>query len=679
MWCFSFLLFHIFVIEVLPKQLQYQISAGEVIERPASVLKELVENSLDAGATRVEVALWGGGMERLVIVDNGSGMDEQDAERCFERYATSKLRSVEDLFKIQTLGFRGEALASIAAVSEVVLETRTADAEVGTRLRLVGGEVEEKTVVAMQPGTSITVSRLFFNTPARKKFLKNPQTETRHCAEVVHDQALIHPELSFQLRSESREYYDLPMKQLWAERISQVLGSSWQQSELLPVDFVAGAYKLSGFVGKPQAARAGRQHQHLFVNQRRVEDYLFGYRIKEAMGTLVAKKLHPMYVLNLDLPPGELDVNVHPRKAEIKFLEPKNVYEVVEQATVHSLQQARLLPGGSVVLPPSSQNDSELDRFLWGGATTNFDSTSHSKPDPVEALVSGRLSGGEAIREEILQRVEQQIFQGGVPTESDGEIYSRSKDGGDIFSEPEASYGLSEFSSGSSSANQAQQALSSDQRWQQTKWEKPENQAEQLSLLQSERFTPLIQLYASYILAEGPKGLVLVDQHAAQERVMFERFSQKFAEKGLGVDQHQDLLLPEHLELTWKEKDVMDQLLPLLSQWGFELEPFGEREYVLRSIPSFFAGANSRGMIEGLIDQLMGQKKLKHLDEALEKKLILKACKISVKANEALDVQQMQRILDDLLACEVPYTCPHGRPTIIDFSREMLEKLFHRR
>lgn len=638
-------------IELLPENIQHQIAAGEVIERPASIVKELVENSIDAGSSKIEVRLWSGGIERMEIRDNGVGMSRQDAEKCFERYATSKLSSAEQLFSIETLGFRGEALASIAAVSEVVLQTKTVEDEVGTQVRVVGGKIEDVAPVASSKGTSIVVSRLFYNTPARKKYLHSGQTENRHSVQVVNDQALILPQIGFSLYSEHKTYYELPAGQDWVVRLGQVLGKNWSVDNLMSIDRVHGLYHIHGFLGKPSVARSSRSHQHLFVNGRRVDDYRIGYRIKNAMSTLIEKKAQPIFVLNIILPPEMVDVNVHPRKAEVKFVNPNDVYEAVENVVKEVLQKTNFLPQVQV-MPKGIVGSNDLDSFLWG-----------------DVVVDSSVGQEDSQKDDVyLKQVEQELFGHGG--------WDKDQSSGWKMSQSPSAYNDSSSVSKNKFAFQEGSEVSS--KWQSTTWnELPKKDIDQMSFSLDRRLKPLVQIYASYIVAQSAEGVVLVDQHAAQERVMYERLM-NMAALDSNRDQ-QELLLPEHIEVGWQEVELVEKLQSLLEGWLIDIESFGPREFVVRKVPVFLAGRSIKPILEGLVDQLSQYGKVKEIDPELEKKLVMRACKMSLKAGESLDRQRMQVILDQLLACETPYTCPHGRPTMVELSLSFLEKMFHRK
>lgn len=590
------------IIKTLPPALQHKIAAGEVIERPASILKELIENSIDAGAKHIGIELWGGGIDRLVVSDDGSGMNAEDAGVAFERYTTSKLFEEAELFKIGTLGFRGEALSSIAAVCRVELITKQAEDSVATQMIVEGGQCLESGHVAASDGTTITVSKLFFNTPVRRKYLKSVTTENHHCLQVVEDQALIHSEIGFVLTSNGKRLYDLPPAE-WATRVAQVIGAEVSEG-VLPLNHPALPYHITGFIGLPGKAKASRKHQYLYVNGRRMNDYLISYRAKDAYSTLLDKQQHPLLVLNIQMPPELVDVNVHPRKAEVKFQDSGVVYKSIQEAVVLTLQKNDLVPRPRLEVAES-----------FGG----FDSARPGeRPLP---------TFGEADQTRWAMREERPRYGMGS---------------------------VSPFPKGD-----------------QGEFPTPLQQRGEMAM------TPVAQLYATYLLAERGGESYLIDQHAAQERTMYERLMARHA--GRGVRAVQALLVPLDVEFSALESSVLEPALPFLHTLGIEMGPFGENTFVIRAVPVELAQANMRGLLQAVIDQLREEKAPKAIDEQIEKRLIMRACKISIKANERLDQAQQQKVIDDLLACETPYTCPHGRPTMIKLEERELERLFGRR
>jgi len=598
-------------IHRLPTTLQHKIAAGEVVERPASVVKELVENAVDAGARQIDVTLINGGIDKIVVADDGCGMQREDLMLALERYATSKIQEEADLFRIGTLGFRGEALSSIAAVSafEIVTKARNDDATAaieGSRLSIEGGVDPEITPIGAAPGTVMTVSRLFFNTPVRRKYLKTVNTENQHSISVVADQALVHKDIGFRLISNGKTVLNAPAVIRWFDRVVAVLGKEWATG-LLPVDFEMAPWRVTGFVGRPEQARSSRRNQYLYVNQRRIEDPVLGYRVKDAFGRLLDPASHPVFVLNIDAPPDRVDVNVHPRKAQVKFQNPRDIYTLVNNAVEMALAAHDLVPR---VQAPH----------------TNF-----TKKTTL-ALGENDFSRWEK-REEQQHSTQRHYPSLPQAAEPRAEHYGE-----------DAVFG---------------------------------NNFPQSALPVAAKLTPLAQLYASYILAEREGEHFLIDQHAAQERAMYERFLKFYQTKT--VPQTQPLLMPETVELSASETAALDPALPFLNDLGIDITLFGGQEFRIRSVPVELAGANLAKLIRGVVDELLLEKSPHTISQKIEEKLIMRACKISIKAGERLSLEQMQIVLDDLLACDRPYTCPHGRPTIIKLEKETLEKWFGRR
>ncbi len=616
-------------IHILPKILQHKIAAGEVIERPASIVKELVENSLDAGASFVKVELVGGGLDRIVVTDDGCGIGRDDVKLAFERYATSKITEEQDLFHIGTFGFRGEALASIAAVSAVTLETKTEEETVGTRLVMVGGNQEELGDAASPKGTQIVVSKLFFNTPVRRKYLKTVLTENNHCIQAVEDQALSHPGVAFEMVSNTKVLFRSAGTESWASRVRDILGQEWVDS-VLPVDYTFGPYQMRGFLGRPEAAREHRRHQYLYVNGRRVNDYLSVYHVKHAYSTLLEKHLNPIFLLDLTMPTESVDINVHPRKAEVKFQQSKEIYQLVEDGVALTLQQNNLVPRAKI-------------GEEQGAGSLEFGAGS---------LERGNAAGGAGY--ESGPPVTQ-----GIASQQAGMDYTNQSFGQrGIGAMPLVRQGYEGMNAG-----------------QDMPWQAPTQTTVPLPM--GNEMQAMLQLYATFIVADKAGEIYLIDQHAAQERVMYERLMARYEHKGSAGNQ--PLLLPQHIELEAQEMAVVSESFDFLQTLGIEAEEFGEREIVVRSVPLELAKADMSALIKEFVSALIEERHGKQIDAKIAERIIMRSCKVSIKANERLEIGRMQKIVDALLVCEQPYTCPHGRPTMVKLTREELEKIFKRR
>ncbi len=579
-------------IKVLPEEIAARIAAGEVIERPASVVKELVENAIDAGATEIKVESREGGRRLIRVIDNGSGIPADEVELAFQRHATSKLSSVEDLEYIRTLGFRGEALPSIAAVAHVTMVTRWRDEAVGTLIRLEGGQVVGRERRGMAPGTVVTVEHLFYNTPARLKFLKAVATEAGHIYALVTRYAMAYPELRFSLVNDGR----LIFQSLGTGNVREVLARVYgleTARELLAVESgeaegTGGRWEvgLNGFVSPPSVHRGSRRDISLFVNRRWIHDRSLNYAVTEAYRTLLPVGRFPLVVLFLTMDPAAVDVNVHPAKAEVRFREAGAVFAAVQRAVRRTL----------------------LDRA----------------PVPVighRARAGGPVWPGRQWRERQ-RRLPGQV---GLEVQRTGDVEVRRQE--------EAPAG------------------------------------ERLPMLRV-----VGQVAQAYIVAEGPQGLYLIDQHAAHERVLYEQLQ---AARAGRKNISQQLLEPQTVELSPEQAGVLEEHLPLLRELGFALEHFGGNTYLLRAVPAILKGTDPAGALVAVVEEMVaGNVPLGAEGEA---RLIASVCKQgAVKAGQTLSMAEMQALVQQLEAASAPRTCPHGRPTMIHLSADFLAREFGR-
>lgn len=585
-------------IRVLDDGLINRIAAGEVVERPASVLKELVENSLDAGATSLEVELRGGGRTSIRVRDDGRGMDRDDALLALERHATSKLREARDLDAIATLGFRGEALASIAAVSRFTLETAPGDGE-GTRVRVRGGRILDVATVGLPRGTTVEVAGLFFNTPARRKFLRAENTEYGHCLRWLTRYALAHPERRFRLRHGERVALDLPPAPDYARRVGQVAGSTAMEA-LLPVEGREGDVRVHGFAGRPVATSTRTEGQHLFVNGRAVTDRVLAHAIREAYANTIVPGRHPTAYLYVDLPPGDVDVNVHPRKTEVRFREAARVHDLVRDAVAASLSSVKAVPRLGDLRPAA----------LPESPVPPKTPTLHEAPPPYAAPPAPPppRPAAPAVPAPAAER----------PAKQTAEIFERPRS-------PRA----------------------------------------------------LAQYRDSYLIAADDDGLVLVDQHAAHERVLFEKL---LAQARTDRVPTQDLIFPVPVELSAAELAEAEGDLDAFRRLGFRLEPFGNDTIRLDGIPAVAGEIPPDALFRELLGAASRATSAAADVERIRCRMVTTAsCKAAIKVNHALTHQGQQALLDDLFASDNPTTCPHGRPIVFRLSREEIERAFRRR
>ena len=591
-------------IQILPDHLANQIAAGEVVERPASVVKELVENALDAGASRVDIVVRNGGKTEIRVADDGFGMGREDALLCVDRHATSKLKQLGDLQSIRTLGFRGEALPSIASVSRLTIETAERAGE-GTRIAVSGGRISTVEPCARRRGTTVSVRNLFFNVPARAKFLRTASAETRAVSEVLTTLALAHPRVGFFLESNGSALLELPAAAELRRRIVGVWGGRAGE-ELIPVACREGAIALSGLVERPRSATPGARRAYLFVNGRPFGDRALLRAADRAYRTTIAPGIRPSLFLFLDVPEGSVDVNVHPAKAEVRFRDPVAVERVIEEgvrAALRTLQSAPHL-GASTSAP--------MDR----------------DEGAVEALLLARTAPGSP--------------DGGMPAES------------------------------TPPAPQISLFVSGRQREERTGAGDPLPLTADPEIVR----TGMWQLHNTYILAETRDGLIVVDQHSAHERVLYEEMVRSW---GDGNPESQRLLFPITLRLSPAEYVVAEELRGLLRQAGFEVEPFGARSIIVQAVPQPHPYFDAERCLREMIAELTDGSPLVSAAHTQHQRVALSfACKAAIKAGQHLSEAEMNELFDRLFATELPFHDIHGRPTVVQLSLAELHNRFGR-
>lgn len=584
-------------IRILPPEIAEKIAAGEVVERPASVVKELVENSLDAGATDIRVEISEGGRRLIRVADNGHGIPEDEVELAFARHATSKLVTADDLQRIRTLGFRGEALASIAAVSIVTMVTRHKDEAAGTAIRLEDGVVISKERRGMSPGTIITVEHLFHNVPARLKFLRQPATEAAHVHAIVGRYALAFPERRFSLAHGDRVLLQTTGSGDVLEVLSRVYDHE-TAAQMIPLPSgERQGVRVSGFISQPSLTRSNRTYLTLFLNRRWIHDNGINQAIIQGYHTLLPQGRYPLAVVFLEMPPEWVDVNVHPTKTEVRFADGRRVFRAVMEAVRQALSEHASVPGFEPRAEPTS----------WPGWAERR-----------QALISaGRPDVGEDQMSLPLPRPE--------PSS--------------VTLRPAPS-------------------------------PPPAQKREALPLLRV-----VGQIGASYIVAEGPDGMYLIDQHAAHERILYEQLMEQRERGEIPV---QALLEPLSITLPPVLAAAASEALDDLRKLGFDLEPFGQNAFLLRSVPAILSEHEPRRALEDVLESLESERH--SVAQAQEEALIRVVCKrAAIKAGQALSMAEMQEMIRQLEACRSPRTCPHGRPTMIHISAEQLARGFGRR
>jgi DNA mismatch repair protein MutL len=573
-------------IRKLPDALISKIAAGEVIERPFSVVKELVENSIDAGATRIEVDVEEGGRKRLTILDDGLGMSREDALLALQRHATSKLPDEESLFKIQTLGFRGEAVPSIAAVSFMTLESRSRDAGEGVRIEIEGGRIVKTIASPIAQGTRITVQNLFFNTPARLKFLKSKETEFSHIAAWIESVALSRPDIGFTLRHNGKtELFARPQTEA-RERIREILGAEIAEF-LHPVEGHRGQLKLSGYVADHRASGTSAKSLFFFVNGRIVRDRTLQHAVLSAYENLMMKHRYPWAVLSLEVPPEFVDVNVHPTKSEVRFANGSLVHEMVRETLRKVLQGEKGVMMGVI----RGREDSTSDYSSLSGFASSV--RNDRVPQEPEAMSFGSC-----------QEVQATIL--------------------------------------------------------------PFNHS----------FKVLGQVHGTYLLCETDDKLILIDQHAAHERIGFEKLHAQYENGGI---EKQQLLIPQNFDLRPSQGEILKKYLDDLAGVGLEVEFFGGNTFILRTIPTLLEGGDVVGLIEELIESLQSVGKLTPLEEKIHEVLERMACHAQVRAGQRLTNEEIEALIGEMGRTKFAGQCPHGRPSILEVPFDQIEKWFKRK
>ena len=684
-------------IRVLSDQVANQIAAGEVVDRPASVVKELLETALAAGANRIRVEVEAGGRKLIRISDDGCGMNRDDALLAFERHATSKLRTADDLLSIATLGFRGEALPSIASVARVQLDTATGEEQAGTRMAIAGGKILFVEDAALPHGTTITVSDLFFNTPARRKFLRAESTELQHVTALVTHYALVHPDKHFELLSASHTVVLAPPVERTAERIYQIFGKD-TLAQLLPVAAEAqlervglpepppwkqdpdepkrqpGALHLTGFYSKPELQKLNRNSIYIFVNKRLIRDRLLMHAITEAYRNVIPPTSFPVVLLFLEMPPEEVDVNVHPSKTEVRFRQQGHIHDFVRDSLRMALIKARPSAGflGAIEGQPSASPS------LMPPLTSPLPD---SDPDALQGAAAGSASF------ELTPRVPPASAQRLPFAASQGYRFdsaARSAADFDLPSFAEAATAL--FAPASLAAQDAGSAAQNGRQVESVQQITPENpaaavEAEQAagSLDALAEARPLGQLKDSFILATGEQGLWIVDQHVAHERILFEKI---LRERQVERVQRQRLLMPLLVDLKPDQMIVFARIARELEKNGFEVEPFGPQTLAVKAAPVGLEGAPLERMLTEVIDQSAGESDKPDLNEdldALRSRIAASmACHAAIKVNMPLDLERMQWLLAELARTEHPTSCPHGRPIALLYSWKEILLAFHR-
>lgn len=611
-------------IKLLPDALANQIAAGEVIQRPASAVKELLENAIDAESTFIKLLIKDAGKTLIQVIDNGVGMTETDARMSFEKHATSKISNIDDLFAIQTKGFRGEALASIAAVSQVELKTRVEDSPVGTCIDIEGSKIKSQEPCQHPRGTSLAIKNLFFNIPARRSFLKSDHVETKHIIEEFIRVAMAHPDVGFSLYNNDSELYHLKPGNL-KQRIVGILGDKYTQ-QLVPLAEDTDVVKMKGFIGKPDFAKKTRGEQYIFVNNRFIKSNYLNHAIFRAYEDIIPKDRFPFFVLFITVDPSKIDINVHPNKQEIKFENERVIYTFVNAATRHGLAQYSVTP--------SLDFDQEDALNQMGTFVQNDEDFDVSK------------SAMKFQKTDFPFSTDKEIYN---PFANDKSYTRKTPDWEDLYS------------IGKREPKQEQKQI----------FENVPETFEQEAKAESSK-AKAIQIASRYILSSLKTGYILIDQQAAHERILFERYKRAMNAQRIAS---QKLLFPKNISLNGQDAQILIELLEDVNSLGFEIQEFGDNSFVVHGIPADLTISDEQVMLEEMLEQFKNNMSIVKLNkrESLASSL---ASKTSVKAGKVLSNEEMSSIIDALFACENPYTAPNMRKTFVKYDLEGIESAF---
>ena len=621
------------IVQLLPENIANQIAAGEVIQRPASAVKELLENAVDAESTEIKLFVNDAGKALVQVIDNGQGMSETDARMSFERHATSKIKNIEDLFHIKTMGFRGEALASIAGVAQVELKTKKADASTGTYIEIENSVVKTQQPIAIQQGTSISMKNLFFNVPARRNFLKSNASELRHIVDEFTRVAMAFPGIFFSLTSNGQQVFYLEKGTL-KQRIVQILGNNYA-AKLVSVQEETDYMNIYGFVGKPDTAKKTRGDQYFFVNNRFIKSAYLNHAVMNAFSDMIAKDSFPMYALFIDLDPSRLDINVHPTKQEIKFEDEKIIYAFVQSVVKHALAQFSVTPTLDFDLDVSIQQSDAVSKPFTddkrSAATTS-------------SLYKTFTQKNQAHFIESKSDLEHWNSRLSVPSDELPVTGNLSAGNEDFFDDK--------------------------------KNKETEGSSESIQIIENKKpsTNDFIQLHNCFIIAQNQNGFIAIHQQNAHERILYERFANAVKGKPIAT---QRSLFPVTIELAPADVVLLNELLPDLQLLGYIIEPFGSNTFVIQGTPADVIQGNEKVTLERMMDQY------KHFSNDIkfskrEKLLRSIAWQQSVKPGTPLSQKEMETLIEDLFNCETPNCTPNGKPSYLEFKKDELEKMFGR-
>ena len=642
-------------IRKLDDQLSNLIAAGEVVERPASVVKELVENSIDANSTSIEIHLEEAGLSKIRIIDNGDGIAEEDCIVAFERHATSKIKDENDLFRIRTLGFRGEALPSIASVSELELITSTGDAP-GTHLIIKGGDIIKQEKTASRKGTDITVQNLFFNTPARLKYMKTIHTELGNITDIVYRIAMSHPEVSLKLFHNEKKLLHTSGN----GDVRQVLASIYSiqvAKKLIPIEAESLDFTIKGYVTLPEVTRASRNYMSTIVNGRYVRNFVLMKAVQQGYHTLLPVGRYPIGFLSIEMDPMLVDVNVHPAKLEVRFSKEQELLKLIEETLQAAFKKIQLIPDAGVTTKKKEKDESVQEQF-------QFEHTKLKEPQMPNIVLPTGMDEKQEERTTVKQPA--QLWQPPKREWQPPQSLVREEKSWQPSSKPIIEEPIREEKSWNSN----------DDDFELEELEEEVHEIKEIEMNGNDLppLYPIGQMHGTYIFAQNDTGLYMIDQHAAQERINYEYFRDKV---GRVAQEVQELLVPYRIDLSLTEFLRVEEQLEELKKVGLFLEQFGHQSFIVRSHPTWFPKGQETEIIDEMMEQVVKLKKV-DIKKLREEAAIMMSCKASIKANQYLTNDQIFALLEELRTTTNPYTCPHGRPILVHHSTYELEKMFKR-
>jgi len=606
-------------IHILPDDLVNKIAAGEVVERPASVVKELLDNAYDSGANQITIEIEEGGTKKIYVGDNGSGMDKEDVELAFKPHATSKISSQDDLLNIKNYGFRGEALSSIASVSKVTLKSRRQSDNLGNEIKIEGGNTTHFAEAGGPVGTSVLVEDLFYNVPARREFIKSVQSEYRAILEIVDAHAIANPKIGLILKNNGKIVYSLPKDHQLEDRVRVIMGKDFND-KLIPLFFEHPHLEVYGYVAKPELASERNKNQYIFVNRRHITNKSISFAVKSAYESLIPKNVYPPYLVFIDVAPNIVDVNVHPRKEEVKFSDEQLIFNSIKSAVKGALDRANLTPGSA-----PANNSPFGNQFA----------SPFGKPSPFGTMPPRSPAFGSQNRANSFSPSNRSPFP--VNSQPQADPFWDSQYDNDPFSQNDQSMN--------------QQALNSNKK--------------------------VLQLHNLYLVTESESGIMVYDQHALHERILYEQLIN--ANKAIKDEKNtQGLLTPVVINLSTQEASVVEEYLEDFKSAGFELEEFGPSTYKINQVPAPMVGKDINAITHELISDLEKDEKIKDTDSESNKMLTYLSCRMAYKAGDVLPQEEAVALIDQIPNLKIEYTCPHGRPLKIEFTLEELAKLFKR-